>query len=50
MNFKWIWPFKNKKVNGYIELKSIFNNDFVFGEEVLVTILNSNEIKIEKIK
>lgn len=41
--------FKNKKVNGYIELKLIFNNDFVYGEEVLVTILNPNEIKIEKI-
>ncbi len=41
--------FKNKKVNGYIELKLLFNNDFVFGEEVLITILNPNEIKIEKI-
>jgi hypothetical protein len=41
--------FKNKKVNGYLELKLIFNNDFRFGEDILVTILNPNEIKIEKI-
>ena len=41
--------FKNKKLNGYKELKSIINKDFVFKEEVLVTIINTNEIKIEKI-
>ena len=41
--------FDNKKVNGYKELKSIFKNDFHLGEEILVTILNSNEIQIEKI-
>lgn len=41
--------FNNKKVNGYLELKLIFNNDFKFGDDILVTILNSNEIKIEKI-
>lgn len=39
---------KNKKVNGYNELKLIMNSDFKFGEKILVTILNPNEIKIEK--
>ncbi len=39
----------NKKVNGYKQLINIINNDFVFGEDILVTILNPNEIKIEKI-
>lgn len=40
--------FKNKKVNGHSELKDIINNNFVFGEKILVTIISSNEIKIEK--
>jgi hypothetical protein len=39
---------KNKKVNGYKELKEIINSNFKFGDEILVTILNPNEMKIEK--
>jgi hypothetical protein len=40
----------NKKVNGYNQLINLINRDFKLKEQILVTILNPNEIKIEKIK
>lgn len=41
--------FDNKKINGYKRLKEIFQNDFKVDNKILVTILNKNEVKIEKI-
>lgn len=38
----------NKKVNGYSELKENFCNEFNFKDKILITILNPNEIRIEK--
>lgn len=40
--------YQNKKVNGYSELKEIINTDFNIGDRILVTVLNPNEIKLEK--
>jgi hypothetical protein len=40
--------YQNKKVNGYSELKEILNRDFNINDRILVTVLNPNEIKIEK--
>lgn len=41
--------FNNKKTNGYKRLKEIFQNDFKNDNKILVTILNKNEVRIEKI-
>lgn len=40
--------FLNKKTNGYNELKTIFRDDFKLNDSILVTLLSSNEVKIEK--
>ena len=38
----------NKKVNGYSDLKEYFNNHFKLKDKVLITVINANEIKIDK--
>jgi hypothetical protein len=50
VNGRFTRSFDKRKVNGYKHLKSIFRNDFYQGAEILVTILNPNEVKLEKIK
>ncbi|WP_293889776.1 hypothetical protein [Flavobacterium sp.] len=40
--------FSNKKTNGYLELKKIFRDDFKINDLILVTLLSTNEVKIEK--